>query len=204
MHGEERIGLLAHAAPETVRFDGIDDFAAERCCAPLFTAASAPARRIASVPSRHALPVIGNGWPPHSLSLRTASVACMSNLSVASATGFGNTLIDTSQDQSERAERTRHQPRDVIAGDVLHHLAAEMQHLALAVHHHGAEHEIARRAGRGAPRAGESRRDAAAEGGVAAEMRRLERQHLAAFVERGFDLASGVPAFAVITSSAGS
>src|SRR5471030_2103906 len=62
-----------------------------------FTAASAPPRRKASVWSRHALPVSGNGWPLHSLSLRTASVSFISYLSVVSATGFGSTFTDTSR-----------------------------------------------------------------------------------------------------------
>jgi hypothetical protein len=53
----------------------------------------------------------------------------------------------------ERAKRTRHEARDVVAGDVLHDLAAEPQVVALAVENARAQHKIAHRAGAGTARA---------------------------------------------------
>jgi hypothetical protein len=52
----------------------------------------------------------------------------------------------------ERAHCADHQPGDVVAGDVLHHLAAEAQHLAAAVEEPDAEHVVAHRAAVRAPR----------------------------------------------------
>ena len=69
---------------------------------------------------------------PSAFERRSASASRMSKRSVASATGRGSTLSDTSAITPERAERAGQQARDVVAGDVLHHLAAEVQHLAAA------------------------------------------------------------------------
>src|SRR5262249_21263049 len=88
-------------------------------------------------------------------------------------------------DDAERAERAGDEPRDVVAGDVLHDTPAELEHAAAAVDQLHAEHEVAQRAGRSAPRAGEPRGDAAAER-RGAEVRRLERQALAFLPEGGF------------------
>src|SRR5687767_4508928 len=82
-------------------------------------------------------------------------------------------------DHAERAERAGHQARHVVAGDVLHHAAAEGERLAAPVEKLHAEHKVAQRAGACAAGAREASRDAAAERGGGAEMRRLERQALA-------------------------
>ena len=58
-------------------------------------------------------------------------------------------------EDAERAERAGHEPRHVEARDVLHHAAAERQVLAAAVEDPHAEHEVAHRAGVGAPRPGQ-------------------------------------------------
>ncbi len=129
----------------------------------------------------------------------------MSNLSVASATRPRQHLDREFEDQPERAERAGQQARDVVARDVLHHLAAEVQHLALAVHHDRAEHEVARRAGRtrGAGRRGPprcSRRRSRRARSAAARTAASGRVRAAPLRAR----ASGVPARAVMTSSVGS
>jgi hypothetical protein len=92
------------------------------------------------------------------------------------------------EQQPERAEGTGQQARHVVAGHVLHHLAAEGEHFALPVHQVGAEHEDAHRAAAGAARARQAARNRAAERGADAEVRRLEGQHLAAFRQRRFDV----------------
>src|SRR6185436_17650576 len=86
--------------------------------------------------------------------------------------------------QAERAERARDQPRHVVAGDVLHHLAAEAERLAAAVDQLYAQHEVAQRAGTRTPRPGEPGGDAAAERRARAEMRRFERQALPVLLEK--------------------
>src|SRR6185295_693912 len=91
-------------------------------------------------------------------------------------------------DQAERAERPREQARHVVAGDVLHHRAAELQHAAAAVDELGAEHEIAHRARHGAARAGQAGGDAAAKGRPRPEMRRIEGQELIFFLENFFQV----------------
>jgi len=88
--------------------------------------------------------------------------------------------------QAERAERAGNEARHVVAGDVLHHLAAEAERLAAAVDQLYAEHEIAQRAGAGAPRAGQAGRDAAADRGPGAEVGRLEGETLAVRLEPFF------------------
>jgi hypothetical protein len=91
------------------------------------------------------------------------------------------------ENQPERSKRTRHQPGYVIARDVLHDLAAERQHLALAVHDDGAEHEVACRARRMTARTSNASRNAAVERGLRAEVRRLESKHLVVFGKHRFD-----------------
>ena len=89
-------------------------------------------------------------------------------------------------DQAQRAERAGDQARDVVARDVLHHLAAEGQQLAAAVDHREPEHVVAHRADAGARGAGQARRHHPAEGSPAAKVRRLERQALALAREQRF------------------
>ena len=68
-------------------------------------------------------------------------------------------------DHAQRAQRAREQARHVVAGDVLHHLAAEAQQLAAPVEQRRAEHVVAHAADRRARRPGKARRDHAADGG---------------------------------------
>jgi|GEM_PF-3221901 len=112
------------------------------------------------------------------------------------------------EQHAERAERAGEQARDVVAGDVLHHRAAEAQDIGAAVEQRGAEHEVAHAAaGRsegGAPRPGQASGDGAAEGrrvlgcirrnrgltpifGVGAEVGRFEGEHLPALGEGGLE-----------------
>ncbi len=89
---------------------------------------------------------------------------------------------------AEATEAAGHQARQVVAGDVLHHLATETQVLALAGDDPRAEHEIAHRTAPRATRAGQPGGDHAADGGALGEVRRLARQHLPGSIERGFQL----------------
>src|SRR6185437_147386 len=91
------------------------------------------------------------------------------------------------QDHAQRAHCARDEARQIVAGDVLHDLAAEAQDLAASVDDARAEHEIARGPRVGAARTGKVRRDRPAEGGRGAEMRRLEREHLALFGQQRFE-----------------
>ena len=91
-------------------------------------------------------------------------------------------------DQAQRAEGAGHQARHVIARHVLHDLAAEGQQLAAAVDHGEPQHEVAHGADAGARRAAQARGDHAAHRRAAGEVRRLERQALAALGQHGFQL----------------
>ena len=82
-------------------------------------------------------------------------------------------------DQAQRAPAARHQARDVIAGHILHDLAAVAQQLALAVDHLQAQHKVTYCAHAGTRRAGQACGDHAAHGAGGAEVRRLESQALA-------------------------
>lgn len=64
---------------------------------------------------------------PHSASLRNAVATGRSRLRPAWQRGMGSTLKDTSVTTPKATEAARQQPRQVVAGDVLHHLAAEAQ-----------------------------------------------------------------------------
>jgi hypothetical protein len=99
--------------------------------------------------------VLPAAWPtpaaagrPIRLTRAARSASSSSKRSVASATGTRQHLERDLEHHAERAEAARHQARDVVAGDVLHHLAAEAQHLATAVEQLDAEHEVAHRARR--------------------------------------------------------
>ncbi|PMQ14640.1 hypothetical protein JaAD80_19830 [Janthinobacterium sp. AD80] len=84
------------------------------------------------------------------------------------------------QDQAQRAHGSRQQARDIVAGHVFHHLPAKGQAFAMAIHQHGAQHEVTHGARAGAARPGQGARHDTANGGARAEVRRLERQHLVA------------------------
>src|SRR3569623_1896017 len=91
------------------------------------------------------------------------------------------------QNHAQRAHRAGHQPRHIITCDVLHHLAAELLHLAAAVDDFHAQHEIARRARIRAARPRQTAGYRSAQSRAIAEMRRLEREDLLVLVQRGFD-----------------
>ncbi len=92
------------------------------------------------------------------------------------------------EQHAQRAERAAHQSRHVVAGDVLHHLAAESEQLAASVDAAHAEHEVARRTGIGTPRAGHRAGDSAAERRRRRAPRRLEAEHLPAGGQQRLDL----------------
>ncbi len=101
------------------------------------------------------------------------------------------------QQDAERSEGADHESRDIVSGDVLHHLAAETQHLGAPGQHPRAQHQIARRAPVGSCRTGETAGDGAAEGGVGTvrggEMGRLEGQHLTLLGQGRLDRVQGRP-----------
>ena len=61
------------------------------------TAAAAPESRTPRSPSVYAVALIGSGLPAHLLTASSALSSGISNFSVASATGTGSTLSDTSR-----------------------------------------------------------------------------------------------------------
>ena len=97
----------------------------------------------------------------------------------------------------------------VEPGDVLQHAAAGVDRFAVPGHRADAEHVVAHRTPGDAARAGEIGGDHAAESllfaraGRRREVGRFGDQVLAVLGERGFDLGSGVPARAEMTSSFG-
>ena len=76
---------------------------------------------------------------------------------------------------------------DVVTGNVFHHPAAEIEHLAASVYQTAAEDEIAHRAKMRPPGPGQTAGHRAAQGCTRTEMRRLKRQDLAAFGQSRFD-----------------
>src|SRR5262249_43742004 len=92
------------------------------------------------------------------------------------------------RDQAQRAERARGKARDVVAGHVFHHLAAEAELPAAPVHQLHAEDEVAQRPGRSAARTRQAARHAAAERRFRPEVRRLEREALPVLLENFFQL----------------
>ena len=129
--------------------------------------ASEPSNRRYSWPSHQQLAVSGRA--PRARSASRASALRLVDLERqrALAGRLRQHLERHVEQHAEDAQRAGHQSRDVVAGDVLHHLAAEAQHAAVAGQHARAEHEVAQRTRPGARRAGESRRDRAAERRVA-------------------------------------
>ena len=91
-------------------------------------------------------------------------------------------------DQAQCAPGAGHQPRDVVAGDILHHLAAKAQQLGAAVEKLHAQHIVAHRAHAGPRRAAQARGNHAADGRARGKMRRIERQALAVVGEQRLQL----------------
>ena len=134
------------------------------------TAACAPRRRSTSVPTpaccSQRLAFSGSGWPPQAFS-RSQRLRLRQ---LEAQRGFGGGARQHLQahldDQAQRAERAGHQPRHVVAGHVLHHLAAEREQLAAAVDQGQAEHVVAHRADAGARRPRQAGGHHAADGGA--------------------------------------
>ncbi|ABA49505.1 hypothetical protein BURPS1710b_3344 [Burkholderia pseudomallei 1710b] len=184
---EERVVLLAHAFPEALGLDRVDGFAAEHGLRALhgrLRARQAQHERAVAPRARGQRKRAARPFVELAHRVGRAHVELQREL----GGGDGQHLDRQLEHQPERAERARHQPRHVVARDVLHDLPAEAQPVAAPVQDRHAEHEIARRARRRAARAGEARRHRAAERRDAPEMRRLERQHLAALGERRLEL----------------
>ena len=91
-------------------------------------------------------------------------------------------------DQPEHAHRADQQAADVIAGHVLHHLAAKAHHLAAGRDQHRAEDEVTHRAGRHPPRPGQPGRHHAADRAARGKMRRFAGQALAMRSQHGLQL----------------
>jgi hypothetical protein len=126
------------------------------------TAARAPERRSQSWPSCQNEAEIGSGWPPHWLSRQSPRLHPCAKTSVCSATGCGSTFSVTSA-ITQRTQAAGEQARDIVAGDVLHHLTAEIEHLPATVDQLHAEHEIAHRPRLLPARPGQPGGDAAAD-----------------------------------------
>jgi hypothetical protein len=105
---------------------------------------------------------------------------------------------------AERAQAARDQAGDVVAGDVLHDLAAEAQHLAAAVEQLDAEHEVAHRA-RSPAAARTGRRRRSRHGRVLApKCGGSKARYWPCSASAASSSASGVPPRTVTTSSVGS
>ena len=137
--------------------------------------------------------------------LERARLRRLEHAASSRAPARGATLSETSAISPSVPSEPAMQARHVVTGDVLHHLAAEAEHLPAAVDQLYAEHEVAQRARACPPWARQAGGHAAADGRAGAEMRRFEGQHLLVCRERRFELAQAAcRSFAVTTSSVGS
>ncbi|PAV70699.1 hypothetical protein WR25_22334 [Diploscapter pachys] len=91
-------------------------------------------------------------------------------------------------EQAKAAEAARHQPRYVVAGDILHYLAAKAQVLAVAGDQSCAQDIVAHRACPGPARPRKPGGDHAAQRRLGPQVRRLARQHLPGLAQRRLDL----------------
>jgi hypothetical protein len=89
------------------------------------------------------------------IALTAASSERPCSTSVRVWSGAGSTFTDTSSSTASVPHEPAKKLGEVVAGDVLHHLAARLEGLAAAVDAAEAQQVIARRAGREAARAGE-------------------------------------------------
>ncbi len=115
--------LFAHCRPEFVRLRRPPRRPVAARAAS--TAACAPDRRTISSSSCQQVAEIGSGWPAQRSSSQAPAPGASRTAASPPPRASGSTLSDTSRINAQRAQRTRHQARDVVAGDVLHHLAAE-------------------------------------------------------------------------------
>ena len=102
--------------------------------------------------------------------------------------GHGQHLEADFGDAAKRAPGARQQARHVVAGHVLHHLAAEAQCKPLPIEHGGAQHEVTHGPHLGPRRAAEAGRHHAAHGATWRQPGRLERQALALRSQGGLQL----------------
>ena len=192
--------------PRTARRGGRDRLAAERRARASATAARAPRRRTIRLPFHHALASSGSGRPPQSLQQRERFGRLAVEAQRRLGRGARQHLERDLDDHAEHAERAGEQARDVVAGDVLHHLAAEVQQLAAcrsAAWRRARGRAPSRRAR--ARRPGEPGGDHAADGrSPAPKCGGSNGRHWPCAASSASRSASGVPARAVTTSSVGS
>ena len=105
----------------------------------------------------------------------------------------GQDLETDLQEQPQGPHGPGHEAGDVVAGDILHHLAAKAQDLRPPGEDTGAEDEVARRAGIGPCRAREAAGDGPPQRRPRPEPRGLEGQLLAVLGQRGLDGVQGGP-----------
>ena len=97
-------------------------------------------------------------------------------------------------DQAQRAQAASHQSRDVVTGNILHHLPAEIEQLALTVEYFYTQHKITKRPGLCTARTRQAARHATTNCRSRTEMRWLESQRLALFSQRLFQFGEWRPA----------
>ncbi len=161
------------------------------------TAARRPTAARSSAPSRarRRRDRTAAGRPTRS----SSSIACASSMLERAASaphaGSGSTLSETSASSPSVPSEPTIEPRDVVARDVLHHLAAEARERGPCPSSMRTPSTKSRALPAiGAARSGQSGGDAAAERRASAEVRRLEREHLAVRSRSACSIsASGVP-----------
>ncbi|MNP17733.1 hypothetical protein D3C76_1101740 [compost metagenome] len=100
-------------------------------------------------------------------------------------TGFGQDLQGDFGDHPQATETAGQQAREIVAGDVFHHLAAETQQRAVATDQACAQDKVAYRTGPWATRPRQPGGDHAADRGVVAKCWRFAGQPLPGGVEGG-------------------
>ena len=103
--------------------------------------------------------------------------------------GHGNHLQGDLEHRAEAAAAAAEQARDIVAGDILHHLAAEVQDLAVVAEQLHAEHMVADGAAEGPGGSAVADCHGAAEAGVVGITRKVRRQLLPALGQYLLDLA---------------
>ena len=139
-----------------------------------------------------------SGWS----SAQSARGSSVSATTVACGGGPRMEPQRDARDQPEPAARAGEELPEVVAGDVLHHLAARARDHPVRQDDRDADHEVAHRAVAVAARAGEIAGEAGADRRVA---RRVEREHLAV-LGRGsaWSSESRIPASTIAVRSPGS
>ena len=177
---EERQALLAQVGPEAV----LERFATEAVARRAYRALAAlqaQAQGFAVVAGRTDRQWLASPLGQLAQRRRHRQVQAQAGL----AARHGQHLEGHFGDHPEATEAARQQPRQVVAGDVLHHLAAEAQVGAQATDQPRAEDEIAYRSRPGPARSGQAAGEHPADGRPAAETRRLAGKHLPAPRQHG-------------------